>query len=842
MQMNSTDDSFQDADTATDVASEEVNTFIEAVPPSISAIEIPDTTSKSNLEKMDHTTDIVRYLQRPVLLKKTSLTTTTAPLVDIGRFGTYYGVQQPYVVKLKLPHDLLRFKIDKMTGFKYLRADVRLRIETNIPPSVSGRLWIAYDPYSEDSKFYSNILNNSVTGITAFPGVEYDINTMTSAEIVIPFISFAEAYDITISPQYYVDLYVFCLTKVHDIETGTYPMLIYGQFENISLVGQTSALPHSSYLSRDEQLRRQLMTMNSDSLHKMVAEMQIQAEAKGSHNKKKGKPKGTAEQIANGVSAVAGKLKDVPIVGEIASSVGWVSDLVGGVCSFFGWSRPNTEEAPTKVLNVPGFGLTHYDGIDQGLVLGLTQANELDNSMPAMPSMIDEMTIDHFVANPSVIGRFNWKTGTPLLKNIPIGGRYSFKDKLTWNVNGPGEETFFSTTQEIFAFTPFQYVSNAFMMYRADFCYRVTVAKTAFHSGRLLFVYEPSIIELNAIDVDKYIGRNYTAILDLSTDSEITIKIPYLQKTNFHINVNDLFARLYIISLTDLLHTNTVDDNVDITVWTWAENTSFARPCMQVGKPIHLQNAETFVADMQINLNNKASRNIVVFNQGGNSSDNTTYLSQHAGEAIVNLRQLTRVHSKYQHAVKFAMNEDKIECFSFDPFTELSTHCGWLWYISNCYRFMRGGLSIKFVVYSDNPVMVEAVYGIAPAPIAVLNVPSNQPTHIVNSSINNVLEVRLPHYSIFSRKKINNKVNYDKEDQFNKINLFFRTINGKDANVRLEIFMAGNDDFNVGMLVGPPLIGDFCYISTNVNPTPRIDYSSEEKMDYRQFRIGPDYI
>jgi len=165
---------------------------------------------------------------------------------------------------------------------------------------------------------------------------------MSSGEISIPFVSYERAFDLEQSVDY-CSLYISQLTNIRDTTTETnLRMRVYGWFENIKVFGASHhANVSSTYLK------------NKIAEYNRIIDAQIQI------NTRNEQP-GVVSTVASGVSKIAGALSGVPVVGSIAGSVGWLSDIVSNVASVFGFSRPTSIKENIRVSNIPGHGYLCY--------------------------------------------------------------------------------------------------------------------------------------------------------------------------------------------------------------------------------------------------------------------------------------------------------------------------------------------------------------------------------------------------------------------------------------------------------------------------------------------------
>jgi len=380
-------------------------------------------------------------------------------------------------------------------------------------------------------------------------------------------------------------------------------------------------------VNRENRDKRVARSLAQDLLDERDAVMQVQKEVGG---------QGLITDIASTVSAVAGAVSGIPVIGEIASTVGWISDIVGGVSSIFGWSRPNDTERVTALANIPGKYYTHIKAIDNSVALALSNENELLPLSDIFPSAIDEMDLAYVCSNPGVKEVITWSKTDPMNKTLALleVGMPSFNRYRSTAVVCDSELTPFNLCDKviddhgaeiitkgdkiemkgdlaatIIDTVPCEYVSQLFQYWRATICFKISVVKTGFHTGRLEIFFDPgdyltsdtsdwhTRVNLRAYDtVDT--ANSYKYILDLTNDSEITIRVPFISDrlvlstlgaNSYGENtvmsppmLDDIFdsmiGSLIIRPLTKLMSPETVSDQVKIVVWKWAEDVELMVP------------------------------------------------------------------------------------------------------------------------------------------------------------------------------------------------------------------------------------------------------------------------
>jgi hypothetical protein len=698
--------------------------------------------------------------------------------------------EQPYVRRYSLFGDILKLgnKLDKANNHQYFKADVHVKLVLNANAFIAGRFYLTYSPYENRIEKARKQVFNSRAGITAYPGVEIDLQIDNTVEMVIPFASYKEAYDLqSYTDEDFVTLYLFALTPLMGGASNTIKVdiSIYAWFENITIIMPTvKNIPaleavqndriekivakkvaamepqnkpniyaqrmekirttqptiykyilttlgikereaqmqcdeefkdiieyplikedevenparlqlevdylntHTSIMhnyvdmmkeglkARDyrdckyafdlleefcsvtdnrlitavEFIRKYFIRLQEEivikTVKEVVARMEIQSEAaKGPQEY------GIISDVAATVGGVADAVSGIPVVGEVAGTVKWISDIVGNIASIFGWSRPNDMERVVNYVGMPGKFYSHVTAVDNSVALALSQHNELGDLRSIFPSKIDEMELNYVCANPAIKEVIYWNKNhdinrTLALLECGVGpfNRYASKG-ISCNsatlyydtevasppfkncINTPEEAKQYEVPENktsirfkgeivptIMDTTPCEYVSQLFQFWRGTICFKISVVKTAFHTGRLEIFFDPgryyvkdnpsdarqrwhNRVDLTAYD-DADTTNNYKYILDLTQDTEITIRVPFvsdklmlstLSANSYSLDgvagqpdmesiFNSLFGSLVIRPVSKLLAPDTVSEQVAIVVWKWAENMEFAVP------------------------------------------------------------------------------------------------------------------------------------------------------------------------------------------------------------------------------------------------------------------------
>lgn len=733
---------------------EQTTRFIDAK----ATIEDTVLSSYTKISELDDVHSIVQFLQRPALLYDTTITNIG------GLIPVFPGpTGRAPLGQVALPVDILTHgrKLDKVANFEYFKATSCLKIMTNTPPTIAGRLWICFAPLQDFTRTGFRMRDKSLASLTSYPGVELDLQLNNSVTLDVPWLDDRECLSITGNTQELRNCHVHVYQLTPILASGPFKinLQIFGWFKDIELKGPTGRLPSVSPV--------------------INARFQIATEAPG-----------PVTEISGMISKGASALKEVPVIGTVASAVSWVANLTNKVASIFGWSRPITGSSSEAFCNIPARGYAAIKASDNAVVLGFANDNSVSEVNQNFTQDIDEMQVEHICNRPAVVHSGVWVdnaiSGAKLLE-MPVGPQIN---DLT-RTHQIGDDMLMDLSL-------FEYLATLFGYWRADIHLRVSFVKTAFHTGRVEIFYVPGIqIE----DIDNIDSTNcYRQILDLSQQTEFEMVIPFMSQ---YVMANTgpfnegayrpyhAPGRFMIRALTPLMHPDNVSTSIGVVVWKWATNVAFSAPIDQ-GLKTYFYGVP---AKLQIAVDNQATvENMVVF--GGENSPDTTLnaVQTVCGEIIVNTRALTRAHRPNA----FNVTNTTIVTASVGEDTG-----GYIAKIANIFAFYRGGLSYKFRPFGANfentgYTMTALCRMFTPTDFLSLQ----PPTHITYHNLNPFHEVALPFYSNTRRALCN--------DSRMATDVFQST--SRHPGIRVTgtapvytTLVAGKDDFTCGMLIGCPV-------------------------------------
>lgn len=521
--------------------------------------------------------------------------------------------------------------VKKLDYFTFFRANVKIRVIFNATPFMSGRYWLFFAPFDVVSN--RGAMLDNLPNCTGFPGVEIDIASNEPVEIKIPYCSPLSHFNLIDSHSNMGEFYIVPLNA---IQSGVSPQAVGATFTIFAWFEDTElAMPTSRETTVPPVWTAQIGGSSEE------------------HQATSGPP---ISGIANAVAGAAAALGAIPILGPMMRPVEWVSRAIGGVASSLGWNKPTNLDKNSPYINVPAKGYTHADGIDMSSKLCAMPDNGLTYDEGIFSTKIDEMDIP-YVCSKSCIFR----------SGLAWTLQHSHDTILHRNSVAPGLVQGYSPMSP----TTLAYVSSMFQQWRGGLKFRITAAKTAFHTGRLRITYHPGVYLSDAAASGTVPDNAYNWILDLSVSSELEIEVPYVSNVPWKEVRLGTYAdqawdkekystgTITVSVLNELRRaSDSVADNVPLNVWISAsDDISFAMPDFAryiVREPTTLMGEvqpaddEVVMKAQMFNMTSGAVQHNEQVNDTSSaifpisSMSHTTAEELCIGEKITNLRQLIK--------------------------------------------------------------------------------------------------------------------------------------------------------------------------------------------------------
>lgn len=421
--------------------------------------------------------ELQNFMNRPVKIYQTTWTE-----------GADIGPIQFYPWELYFNNPQIKKKID---NYYLLRSNLKLKLVINASPFYYGCGFLAYQPlylFEQNWDYSTNPAYFNKTLVTQKPIVYFYPQTNAGAEMSLPWCYHQEWIDITDIDNLRGMGRCFLsnfgpLANANSVVGSNVQITIYAWAEDIELAGPTQSL---ALQSRD-----------------------------------KDEYDGIISKPASAVARVAGALEEVPIIGPFATATSTVAGTIGSIASIFGFSRVPTNDPvrPMRSKTHPNCSNTDIPDVIDKLTLDSKNELSIDPKLCGVP-LQDEMDITSFTSRQAYLTNALWEASDTTGHNL-----------RTIRIN-PGMRNYAGVVNNAknTYFTPMGYVAQMFKYWRGDIIVTIKVICSQYHKGRLEIVWDPNSITNTIADPSMV---NYTHILDISDQTEVSIRIPYTQPTAY---------------------------------------------------------------------------------------------------------------------------------------------------------------------------------------------------------------------------------------------------------------------------------------------------------------------
>jgi hypothetical protein len=250
---------------------------------------------------------------------------------------------------------------------------------------------------------------------------------------------------------------------------------------------------------------------------------------------------GVVSRPASIVAKAAGALSNIPVISSYARATEMAANAVASIASIFGYSRPIDVTSPTKYAAMPLGNIANTNTHDTStkLTLDVKQETTVDPRVVGL-SNTDEMAIRSISMRESYLTTFGWQ-----ISDSP--GDHLFSIGVSPVAYNSVNDTELHLTPAAFAALPFKY-------WRGTMRYRFQVVASAYHKGRLRFVYDPQ----GALANPEY-NVAYTHVMDLAKERDFTLDIgwgqprPYLE-VSLASPLQSMFSTSPLVLTTDFFN------------------------------------------------------------------------------------------------------------------------------------------------------------------------------------------------------------------------------------------------------------------------------------------------
>lgn len=213
------------------------------------------------------------------------------------------------------------------------------------------------------------------------------------------------------------------------------------------------------------------------------------------------------------VSAVAAAAANVPVLAPMAMATSMVAGSLGRLAKAFGYSRPPLL-ADIRPVRPTAFGICSVTDLSddvQKLTLTSKQELSIDPRIGGAEAP-DEMVIADIATKESWLTSFPWTVGRG-------------QDDCLFSIRATPHLA--RITSSVYYLSAMCFAAAPFAYWRGTLRVRLSVVASAHHKGRLRIIYDPHFISSTEANVA------FNRVVDLETEREITIDVPWSQKRHF---------------------------------------------------------------------------------------------------------------------------------------------------------------------------------------------------------------------------------------------------------------------------------------------------------------------
>jgi len=477
---------------------------------------------------------------------------------------------------------------NKLDGFTFLHAGIRLHIELTAQPTQAGILLVSHQPYAKYAATQATKINATYTGKSGCPSQIINIASASGPRFITPYLAPRTAYNLATGQGTLGTITVSVLLPLSSSSASSVPYTIFASLDNPVVSTPTAAknsiLPALVAQIGDAIIQPALNLCEGDGDDRHLLEAQIGGELGGREST------GTISGFARSVAAVAASVPPSLGLSSIVKPVEWISNATASVASYFGFSKPISQVPITKVKQQPVSYMMNCNGVDSSHKVALMADNELETDPALFSTTDDEMSISNLVTRPACLQTYTWnKTdieGASLF-DIEVSPSQLFVLQDSVNAYANGCHAWMLAQQ--------------FALWRGDLVYTFHFAKTKFHSGRLRCAYYPyaNSDNSNLQNIDNMMTYAKTEVFDLSSSDSFTFTVPFTSSTDWKMTsrsatYNERCTGKFIIEvLNPLVAPDIVSATVKyILVAHGAANLEFALPIRSRIRPLRFNPTE----------------------------------------------------------------------------------------------------------------------------------------------------------------------------------------------------------------------------------------------------------
>lgn len=485
--------------------------------------------------------------------------------------------------------------IGRCKGAYGIRATIVYRFQIAATPFQAGVVRVVWQPQTVANGL-TPPRDLTRTAVSQLPGVNLDICEQTSVILRVPFVSSWNYYPIlgdngatrefyATTPYVWGTISVFSylpLTLASGATNPTYATFIH--LEDVELVGAvctglTSVIPQA-----------------------------------GNEQRMIDKPVSVMLAAASRVVALYGGY--VPLISSYSTTTSWMLRMGAKLASSFGWSKPLDVSTIQRVTPTFNTYQMNSDGFDVSYNLGVFS----DNEVAALPGFagtnLDEMSFDYILSVPTCICAGNFTTTDTVDQTkyalAVCPGSCWFNTNSGGAMNGPVTPSPSIASPLAILPSPLFFLGNTHSYWQGVIRVTVRIAKTKFHTGRVLLAFNPCVTAVGnpgaCFVPTSYRDLQFKSLIwDLRESNVITFDVPYVSPYSY--NLIRQPTGVFTISIIDpLVAPSTVSSSVPFVIEVSAlpgfqfvaPVTPYLCPAPLSGTTIYSQSGDTIYNDVSV--------------------------------------------------------------------------------------------------------------------------------------------------------------------------------------------------------------------------------------------------
>lgn len=454
----------------------------------------------------DDMQDIKSFLGRPTL-------------INLGTLSATAGLLTSMIAKWSTFASLIPFFEDRLRGVQGLRATLVFTVEHACNPFHQGMLVSCFQ-YGTNVAYPRYLQPFACTNL---PHVRLNVSENTMSVLRIPFLGEVEYWGRGANEDNTTGVFGLQQVLVTPLLTNssvpTYKVFLH--MEDIELIGR-----------------------------RPVADVVVVTPQAGSLHRKETKSVGVASGVLEASKTFANAIGNhVPSLRGFTSTAGWFLGAASKAAAAFGFSKPADLAPIVRTTRLPTFFENSVDMVAPSITVGGFQANSISVHPKTGGTEVDEMSFDTILARYSQIFRGTFTTafshGATIYASAVCPYHMWFRVQGGTSPGGNISLPEFSAAANAYQPSNIMYFSQFFKYWTGGFRYRITFAKSKFHTGRVLFTFVPNSVPLQNTQLHTNAGfaptpfssrlqpSQLSKVFDLKDGNEFEFDVDYIYPTPY---------------------------------------------------------------------------------------------------------------------------------------------------------------------------------------------------------------------------------------------------------------------------------------------------------------------